>query len=69
MLRFLIGLLFSSLTLMAHAQEAGLVLTHGNLITLKIKGDRVKSLTIKDGLILAFGDSSAVNAHRASNCC
>ena len=44
----------------AQAQQADLVLTGGNIITLKEKGHRAQAVAIKDGHILAIGSNADV---------
>lgn len=45
------------------AQQADLVLTGGNVITLKQKGDRAEGIAIKDGKILAVGSDLQVSKY------
>lgn len=46
--------------LAVNAQQADLVLTGGNIITLKQKGDRASAVAIKDGKILAIGSDKQI---------
>jgi predicted amidohydrolase YtcJ len=55
----LLFVLFLS-TQMLKAQQADMVLTGGNIITLKNKGARAEALAIKDGKILAVGTNAEV---------
>src|SRR6187402_3149628 len=45
------------------AQQADLVLTGGNIITLKQKGDRTQAIAIKDGKILATGTNADIQKY------
>jgi predicted amidohydrolase YtcJ len=45
------------------AQQADLVLTNGNIITLRTAGDRAQAVAIGGGTILAAGDSAAIAAY------
>jgi predicted amidohydrolase YtcJ len=46
-----------------HAQQADLVLTNGNIITLRTGGDRAQAVAIGGGKILAAGDNAAIKAY------
>jgi predicted amidohydrolase YtcJ len=46
-----------------HAQQADLVLTNGNVITLRTGGDRAQAVAIAGGKILATGDNAAIRAY------
>jgi predicted amidohydrolase YtcJ len=50
-----------------YAQQADMVLTGGNIITLKQKGDRAKALAIKDGKIIAIGTDDEIAKYKGSN--
>ncbi|TDW97224.1 amidohydrolase [Dinghuibacter silviterrae] len=41
-------------------QQADLILTNGNVITLRAKGDRAQAIAIKGATILAVGDTTAI---------
>lgn len=43
------------------AQKADLVLTNGNIITLKAKGDRAEAVAVKDGKIIAVGSNADIS--------
>jgi predicted amidohydrolase YtcJ len=45
------------------AQDADLVLTNGNIITIKQKGDRAQAIAIKDHNILAVGSNAAIKKY------
>jgi len=49
------------------AQQADLVLSGGNIITLKQKGDRAQAIAIKDGLVLATGSSDDIKKYIGQN--
>ena len=68
-LKKVITLLFLSLTVntLLIAQQADIVLTGGNIITLKQKGDRAEAIAIKDNVILAVGSSSDLKKYVRSN--
>ena len=50
-----------------HAQQADLVLTNGNVITLRTGGDRAQAVAIAGGTILAVGDNAAIKAYIGPN--
>ena len=56
---FLAGLMAGRL----HAQQADLVLTNGNVITLRTGGDRAQAVAIGGGKVLATGDNTAIKAY------
>ncbi len=45
----------------SYAQQADLVLKNGNIVTLKIKGDRAQALAIKGDKIIAVGSNVAIS--------
>jgi predicted amidohydrolase YtcJ len=45
------------------AQQADLVLTNGNIITLQQKGNRAQAVAIKDGRIQAVGSNAEIKKH------
>ncbi|PTQ95534.1 hypothetical protein C8P68_10539 [Mucilaginibacter yixingensis] len=49
-----------TLQLQLHAQQANLILTGGNIITLKQKGSRAQAIAMADGKILATGTDAEV---------
>ena len=49
------------------AQQADLVLTGGNIITLKQKGDRAEAVAIKSGKIIAAGSNSEIKKYIGAN--
>ncbi len=49
------------------AQQADLVLTGGNIITLKQKGDRAQAIAIKDNVILAVGTNDEIKKYIGPN--
>jgi predicted amidohydrolase YtcJ len=51
------------MTGVVRAQQADLVLTNGNIITLRTGGDRVQAVAIGGGKILATGDNVAIRAY------
>jgi predicted amidohydrolase YtcJ len=63
-MRFLILFFLASLfTGGLRAQQADLVLTNGNIITLRTAGDRAQAVAIVGGKILAVGDEAAIKAY------
>lgn len=62
----LLFLLFFSFQL-ASAQTADLVLTGGNIITLKQKGDRAQAIAVKNGVILAVGSTADIKKYIGTN--
>ena len=64
-MRFFLALLL--LTTRCLAQQADLVLTNGNIITLRTGGDRVQAVAIAGGTILATGDNAAIKAYVGAN--
>ncbi len=57
-------LLFFYLTAQVlRAQQADLVLTGGNIITLQTKGDRAEAVAIKDNLIVAVSKASDIKKY------
>ena len=50
-----------------HAQDADLVLTNGNIVTLKLKGDRAQALAIKGGKIIAVGGNMEIEKFISAN--
>ena len=64
-MRFFLALFL--LTTRCLAQQADLVLTNGNIITLRTGGDRVQAVAIAGGTILATGDNAAIKAYVGSN--
>jgi predicted amidohydrolase YtcJ len=44
----------------SYAQQADLVLTNGNIVTLKVKGDRTQALAVKGDKIIAVGSNGAI---------
>jgi predicted amidohydrolase YtcJ len=49
------------------AQQADMVLTNGNIITLQQKGDRAQAIAIKDGIILATGSNESLQKYIGQN--
>ena len=60
-------ILFALLYTRAHAQEADLVLTNGNIVTLKVKGDRAQALAIKGEKIIGVGSNDAISKFVGKN--
>lgn len=50
-------------TCAVQAQQADLVLTNGNIITLKQKGNRAQAIAIKNGNILAVGSNTEISKY------
>jgi predicted amidohydrolase YtcJ len=48
------------LSVVTYGQDADLLLTNGSIITLREPGDRAQAVAIKDGLILAAGDTASM---------
>jgi len=44
----------------SYAQQADLVLTNGNIVTLKVKGDRAQALAVKGDKIIAVGSNATI---------
>jgi predicted amidohydrolase YtcJ len=62
-MRSLLALLFMLMAVRGLAQQADLVLTNGNIITLRTGGDRAQAVAIGGGKILAAGDNSAIQKY------
>ena len=52
---FLLFICFLILCADSNAQQADLVLTNGNIVTLRVKGDRAQAIAIKGDEIIAVG--------------
>ena len=67
-MRFLTLFFWASLmTGVLRAQQADLVLTNGNIITLRTVGDRAQAVAIGGGTILATGDNAVIGAYVGPN--
>lgn len=53
---------FVLVTVHLYAQKADLVLTNGNIVTLKSKGDRAQAIAMKDGRIIAVGSNDDIKS-------
>jgi predicted amidohydrolase YtcJ len=62
-MRSLLVLLFMLMAVRGLAQQADLVLTNGNIITLRTGGDRAQAVAIGGGKILAAGDNAAIQKY------
>ncbi|OOQ56907.1 amidohydrolase [Mucilaginibacter pedocola] len=60
-------LLLLLLRLPLHAQQADLILTGGNIITLQQKGDRAQAIAMANGKILAIGSNADIAKYAGSN--
>lgn len=58
---------FLSLFTSVYAQQADLVLTNGNIVTLKAKGDRAQALAIKNEKIIAVGSNDDISKFIGNN--
>jgi len=58
---------FLLLFTVTYAQQADLVLTNGNIVTLKAKGDRAQALAIKDEKIIGVGSNDEISKFIGSN--
>lgn len=67
MRRIFVSLLMIAMPVYLFAQQADIVLTNGNIITIKQKGDRAQAVAIKGSNIVAVGSSEDIRKYIGSS--
>jgi len=67
MRKLFVFFLLNIISLGIYAQKADLILTGGNIITLKQKGDRAEAIAMKDGYVLAVGTAGEIEKYKSAD--
>jgi len=67
MRKLFVFFLLNIFSLGIYAQKADLILTGGNIITLKQKGDRAEAIAMKDGYVLAVGTAGEIEKYKSAD--